>query len=103
MILAGAAVVLALGLVAAGGAVVRLHGKLAQTASLLQAAKREGAAEAQGRAETTRALEESRARFQALADTTADWLWEIDPEYRFTMDTGRTPRGGLVGTDLIGL
>jgi PAS domain S-box-containing protein len=103
VIMAGAAAALALGLVAAGGALARLRGKLAQTAGLLQTAKRERAAEARSRAETTHELEESRARFRELADTTADWLWEIDPEYRFTMDTGRTPRGGLVGTDLIGL
>src|SRR6185369_484570 len=49
------------------------------------------------------ALTESQDRFREFADAAADWLWEIDADYRFTMDTGHTPRGGLQGTDLIGL
>jgi PAS domain S-box-containing protein len=77
-----AAIVLLLLLVVAGGLIIRLHRQ---------------------RSDALRALEQSKERFQEFADAAADWLWEIDAEYRFTMDTGHTPRGGLVGTDLIGV
>jgi PAS domain S-box-containing protein len=83
------AIALTLLLTAGGIAVVRLRGRLA--------------AETRRRSEAQHALGESQARFQEFAEAAADWLWEIDADYRFTMDTGHTPRGGLVGTDLIGL
>jgi len=42
-------------------------------------------------------------RLREFSEAAADWLWEIDDNYRFTMDTGRGPLGGVVGSDLIGL
>jgi PAS domain S-box-containing protein len=59
--------------------------------------------EAHGRFAAIGALKESQDRLEEFAAGAADWLWEIDAEYRFTMDTGRMLRGGLVGADLIGL
>jgi PAS domain S-box-containing protein len=84
-----AAIALALLLIAASVSVVRLRGRLA--------------AESRRRSEAIRALEESQDRFREFADAATDWLWEIDADYRFTMDSGHTARGGLLGTDLIGL
>jgi PAS domain S-box-containing protein len=84
-----AALALALLLAAAGFAVLRLRAKLA--------------AESCRRSEAMRALEQSQERFREFADAAADWLWEIDSDYRFTMDSGHAPRGGLRGSDLIGL
>jgi len=55
------------------------------------------------RSQAVIALRESQVRFQEFADAAADWLWEIDADYRFTMDTGHSPRGGITGTELIGL
>ena len=49
------------------------------------------------------ALQEYQERFQDFAAASADWLWEIDTEYRFTLDTGHAPLGGLLGSDLVGL
>ncbi len=49
------------------------------------------------------ALKVSEERLEEFSQAAAGWLWEIDAAYRFTMDTGRVPVGGLVGTDLIGL
>jgi len=83
------AIALALLLTAAAIAVVRLRSKLT--------------AEARRRSDAVHALTESQDRFREFADAAADWLWEIDADYRFTMDTGHTPRGGLQGADLIGL
>jgi PAS domain S-box-containing protein len=60
-------------------------------------------AEAGRRKDAVLALAESQDRFREFAGAAADWLWEIDTDYRFTMDTGHAPRGGLQGTDLIGL
>jgi PAS domain S-box-containing protein len=79
----------ALLLAVVGVAAARLRAKLAE--------------ESRWRSAAVGALQESQDRFREFTDAAADWLWEIDAEYRFTMDTGRTPRGGLVGTDLIGL
>ena len=89
MIWAIAAVALALLLAAAGVAAVRLRTKLAD--------------ETRWRSAAVSALQESQDRFQEFTDSAADWLWEIDAEYRFTMDTGRRPLGGLLGAELIGL
>jgi PAS domain S-box-containing protein len=89
MIWAIAALVLALLLVAGGIAAARLRTKLAE--------------ERRWRAAAVSALQESQDRFQEFTDSAADWLWEIDAEYRFTMDTGRRPLGGLIGSELIGL
>jgi PAS domain S-box-containing protein len=61
------------------------------------------AEESRWRSAAVSALQESQDRFQEFADAAADWLWEIDADYRFTMDTGRKPRGGLIGSELIGL
>ncbi|HSE74907.1 MAG TPA: PAS domain-containing protein [Dongiaceae bacterium] len=69
----------------------------------MQDAKRALAAEIQQKSEALGALRKSQSRFQEFADATADWLWEIDAEYRFSMDTGSAPRGGLIGAELIGL
>jgi PAS domain S-box-containing protein len=85
----GLVLVLALLLSAVAVAFVRLQAKLAD--------------ESRRRSAVTSALQESRDRFREFADAAADWLWEIDTEYRFTMDTGHAPRGGLQGSDLIGL
>ena len=84
-----AAVALALLLAVVGVAAVRLRAKLAE--------------ESRWRSAAVGALQESQDRFQEFADAAADWLWEIDADYRFTMDTGRKPRGGLIGAELIGL
>jgi PAS domain S-box-containing protein len=83
------ALVLALLLGAAGLGLVGLRAKLAE--------------EVRWRSAAVSALQESQDRFREFADAAADWLWEIDTEYRFTMDTGHAPRGGLQGSDLIGL
>ncbi|HEY1382137.1 MAG TPA: PAS domain-containing protein [Dongiaceae bacterium] len=83
------ATAIVLGLLLAATEFVRLRRKLAL--------------ESRHRSEALRALSESENRFQEFAEAAADWLWEIDADYRFTMDTGHTPRGGLVGNDLIGL
>jgi PAS domain S-box-containing protein len=84
-----AAVALTLLLAAAGVAAARLRTKLAD--------------ETRRRSAAISALQESQDRFQEFTDSAADWLWEIDAEYRFTMDTGRRPLGGLLGAELIGL
>src|SRR5687767_7910868 len=89
MIWAIAAVALALLLAVVGVATVRLRARLAE--------------ESRWRSAAVSALQESQDRFQEFSDAAADWLWEIDADYRFTMDTGRRPRGGLIGADLIGL
>ena len=65
--------------------------------------RRKLAEESRWRTAAVGALQESQDRFREFADAAADWLWEIDAEYRFTMDTGRTPRGGLIGSALVGL
>ncbi|HEY3147314.1 MAG TPA: GAF domain-containing protein, partial [Dongiaceae bacterium] len=85
----GIAAALALLLVVAGLGVARLRRKLDL--------------ETRQRADALRTLSETQTRFHEFADAAADWLWEIDADYRFTMDTGHAPRGGLLGTDLIGL
>ena len=80
--LAIAAVALALLLLAvASVAAIRLRTKLAE--------------ETRWRSAAVGALQESQDRFQEFTDSAADWLWEIDADYRFTMDTGRTPRGAV--------
>ncbi|NJM91753.1 MAG: PAS domain-containing protein [Rhodospirillaceae bacterium] len=84
-----AALALALLLAVVGVAAARLRAKLAE--------------ESRWRSAAVGALQESQDRFQEFTDSAADWLWEIDAEYRFTMDTGRRPLGGLLGSDLIGL
>ncbi len=84
-----AALVLALLLALAAVIVVRMRARLAQ--------------ESHWRLAAAGALQESQDRFREFAEAAADWLWEIDVEYRFTMDTGHAPRGGLQGSDLIGL
>ena len=89
MVWAIAAVALAALLALVGVAAARLRGKLAE--------------ESRWRTAAVSALKESQDRFQEFSDAAADWLWEIDADYRFTMDTGRMPRGGLVGSELIGL
>jgi PAS domain S-box-containing protein len=83
------ALALALLLAVAAIAVVRLRSKLIDVS--------------RGRVTAIGALKESQDRLQEFAAGAADWLWEIDADYRFTMDTGRMPLGGLVGSDLIGL
>ena len=89
MIWAIATVALTLLLAAAGVAAARLRTRLAD--------------ETRWRSAAVSALQESQDRFREFTDSAADWLWEIDAEYRFTMDTGRRPLGGLVGAELIGL
>jgi PAS domain S-box-containing protein len=89
MMWAIAALALALLLAVVGVAAARLRVKLAE--------------ETRWRSAALSALQESQDRFQEFANAAADWLWEIDADYRFTMDTGHAPRGGLVGTELIGL
>ena len=84
-----AAVGLALLLMVVGVAAARLRAKLAD--------------ESRWRSAAVSALQESQDRFREFADAAADWLWEIDTDYRFTIDTGRMPRGGVAGADLIGL
>ncbi len=49
---------------------------------------------------TSKANEE---RLREFSEAAADWLWEIDVDYRFTMDTGRNPVGGLTGSKILGL
>ena len=76
-------------LVLAGAVALRLRAKLAE--------------ETRWRSAAVGALQEAQDRFQEFAEAAADWLWEIDSDYRFTMDTGRASRGGLAGSELIGL
>ena len=49
------------------------------------------------RAET--ALRESEAKFRDYAETASDWLWEIGPDYKFTLLTenafGSDPAGRI--------
>jgi PAS domain S-box-containing protein len=97
------AIVLAAVSVIAGWSLLRLRDRLSQDHTAMQDAKRALAAEIQQKSEALRALRKSQSRFQEFADATADWLWEIDAEYRFSMDTGSAPRGGLIGAELIGL
>src|ERR1044071_5140159 len=42
-------------------------------------------------------------RLREFSEAAADWLWEIAADYRFTMDTGRNPVGGLTGSKILGL
>lgn len=63
--------------------------------SLADAQAREAAAQA--------ALKANQERLDEFSEAAADWLWEIDADYRFTIDTGRSQAGGLIGSDLIGL
>jgi PAS domain S-box-containing protein len=61
------------------------------------------ASAARDHAATRAALKANQERLREFSEAAADWLWEIDDKYRFTMDTGRMQAGGLVGSDLIGL
>jgi len=61
------------------------------------------AAAASEHAAARAALKVSEERLEEFSQAAAGWLWELDAAYRFTMDTGRVPVGGLVGTELIGL
>jgi PAS domain S-box-containing protein len=81
-------VALAILLALVGLAAVRLRARLAE--------------ESRWRSAAVSALKESQDRFQEFSDAAADWLWEIDADYRFVTDTGHTPRGGLIGSELIG-
>ena len=76
-------------LAAAVAVIVRLRAKLAE--------------EVRQRSAAAGALRETQDRFREFAGAAVDWLWEIDTEYRFTMDTSHVPRGGLKGADLVGL
>src|SRR5690242_15194379 len=76
-------------LTAAVAVIARLRAKLAE--------------EVRQRSVAAGTLQETQDRFREFAGAAADWLWEIDTEYRFTMDTGHVPRGGLTGSELIGL
>jgi PAS domain S-box-containing protein len=42
------------------------------------------------------------ARLQDFADLASDWMWEVDAEYRFTLNDASVERTGLIGRDLIG-
>ncbi|HET6619746.1 MAG TPA: PAS domain-containing protein [Dongiaceae bacterium] len=97
------AIVLAALSTIAGWSLVGLRGRLLRDRRALADAKRALAAEAHQRLDALRELRESQSRFQEFAGAAADWLWEIDTGYRFTMDTGSAPRGGLIGAELIGL
>jgi len=48
------------------------------------------------------ALRESEKRFQDFAESTSDWLWELDKEFRFIADTGDINSTGIAGVDLFG-
>ncbi|MBL9034305.1 MAG: PAS domain-containing protein [Rhodospirillaceae bacterium] len=79
----------------------QLH--LLRRARRLADATRAFEARAAEHAATQAALKANEERLQEFSEAAADWLWEIDDQYRFTMDTGRMPAGGLIGSDLIGL
>jgi PAS domain S-box-containing protein len=49
-----------------------------------------------------RELERRCARLQDFADLAFDWMWEIDADYRFTLNDASVERTGLTGRDLIG-
>jgi PAS domain S-box-containing protein len=49
-----------------------------------------------------RELERRCARLQDFADLASDWMWEIDADYRFTLNDASVERTGLTGRDLIG-
>jgi PAS domain S-box-containing protein len=48
------------------------------------------------------ALRESEKRFQDFAESTSDWLWELDKDFRFIADTGDVSSTGIAGADLFG-
>jgi len=48
------------------------------------------------------ALRESEKRFQDFAESTSDWLWEQDKEFRFIADTGDIRSTGIAGANLLG-
>jgi PAS domain S-box-containing protein len=48
------------------------------------------------------ALRESEAKFRDYAETASDWLWEIGPDYKFTLLTGNafgSDPAGRIGTE----
>ncbi len=95
----------AAGLLVLSGAVVlgAWHRILLRRADAIAAAKSALESETAEHAATRAALKANQERLQEFSAAAADWLWEIDTEYRFTLDTGRMQAGGLVGTNLIGL
>jgi PAS domain S-box-containing protein len=48
------------------------------------------------------ALRESEAKFRDYAETASDWLWEIGPDYKFTLLTGNANAFGSRPADRIG-
>ncbi len=47
-------------------------------------------------------LRQSEARFKDFANTASDWFWELDSQFRFTMDTGSRSLAGLDTDDILG-
>ncbi|MGF1611939.1 MAG: PAS domain-containing protein [Kiloniellales bacterium] len=57
----------------------------------------------QRRREHAAALQLRERRFRDFAETSADWFWETDKDYRFTMHTGDAVRAALHGKSFIGM
>ena len=47
-------------------------------------------------------LDRKCSRLEEFADLASDWMWEIDDDYRFTLNDASIERTGLKGSDLIG-
>jgi PAS domain S-box-containing protein len=75
-------------------------GRRERTLAMVKAEIEAKAAEHSALQSTAKANEE---RLREFSEDAADWLWEIDANYRFTMDTGRNPVGGLTGSKILGL
>jgi PAS domain S-box-containing protein len=75
-------------------------GRRARMLALSKAEVEAKAAEHSAIQSTSKANEE---RLREFSEAAADWLWEIDANYRCTMDTGQKPVGGLTGSKILGL
>lgn len=80
------------------GFVIVLHGQRAVATTKHELEKR-----ARELADIRANLKVSEERLREFSKAAADWLWEVDDRYRFTVDTGRETDGGLNGSELIGL
>jgi PAS domain S-box-containing protein len=97
------AIVIVIASIVAAGALLASYVLLLRKQRALVVAKHELQAKAAEVAAAQAALKANEERLLEFSETAADWLWEIDAQYRFTMDTGRMPAGGLLGSELIGL
>lgn len=78
----------------------RLHGSRYFTASVRDLTKARAAEERRAQAEAK--LRDSEARFRDCAEASSDYLWESDPEHRFTSWAGRTEVADFYQGSVIG-